>query len=72
MTPDEAAQELAKAIMDASLLWTGQDEEKNPSLKKARTLAGLLLNKSHEEIDNERIRKSSKTQGNASSARTSD
>jgi hypothetical protein len=46
---DEAAQELAKIIMDASLLWTGEDEEKNPGLKKARTLAGLLLNKSRED-----------------------
>ncbi len=43
---DRDAQELAKTIMDASLLWTGEDEEKNPGLKKARTLAGLLLNKS--------------------------
>jgi len=46
---DEAAQKLAETIMDASLHWTGEDEEKNPGLKKARTLAGLLLNKSQED-----------------------
>jgi hypothetical protein len=39
-------EELASKIIDVSLYWTGQDEERNPGLKKIRTLAGLILNKS--------------------------
>ena len=32
--------ELCDLIISASLFWSGNDEEKNPDLKKARTLAG--------------------------------
>lgn len=35
--------DLAKTVIDASLYWTSKDEEKNPNLKKARTLAGLII-----------------------------
>lgn len=34
---------LADTIIEASLYWTGEDEERNPALKTARTLAGLFL-----------------------------
>ncbi len=37
-------QELAEIVIEASLYWTGEDEQKNPALKKARTLAGLATN----------------------------
>ncbi len=43
MTDREKLVELASTIIDASLFWTGQDEEKSPKLKRARTLAGLIL-----------------------------
>ena len=36
--------ELCNLIIDASLYWTGEDEERNPHLKKLRTLAGYYLN----------------------------
>ena len=35
--------ELCQLIISASLHWTGEDEEKNPQLKKIRTLAGFYL-----------------------------
>jgi len=35
--------ELARAVIEASMWWTGEDEEKNPSLKRARTLAGIIM-----------------------------
>lgn len=35
--------ELAKAVIEASMWWTGEDEEKNPFLKRARTLARVIL-----------------------------
>lgn len=34
---------LAEFIVTTSLYWTGADEEKSPFLKKARTLAGIVL-----------------------------
>lgn len=46
---DDLAIELAEAVLEASLYWTGLDEEKNPALKKARTLAGLIIGQSKEE-----------------------
>lgn len=30
-----------EAIIEASLYWTGEDEENHPELKKMRTLAGI-------------------------------
>lgn len=41
---DKLAVELAEAVLEASLYWTGLDEEKNPALKKSRTWAGLIIN----------------------------
>ena len=38
--------ELCELIISASLHWTGDDEQKNPLLKKMRTLAGYYLNSS--------------------------
>lgn len=35
--------ELCYLIIDASLYWTGEDEERNPKLKRMRTLAGLYV-----------------------------
>jgi len=35
--------ELCDTVMEASIGWTGEDEEKNPLLKRARTLAGMHL-----------------------------
>jgi hypothetical protein len=35
--------ELCELIIEASILWTGEDEERNPHLKKIRTLAGFYL-----------------------------
>ena len=35
--------EMCNLIIDASLYWTGEDEERNPRLKRMRTLAGLYL-----------------------------
>ena len=32
---------LSENIVEASLYWTGEDEEKNPKLKRIRTLAGF-------------------------------
>lgn len=48
--------ELCNLIIEASLLWTGEDEERNPLLKRIRTLAGYYLNSSEfilEKKDNE-------------------
>ncbi len=39
----EKLQGLCRDIIEASLFWTGEDEEKNPGLKKIRTLAGLYI-----------------------------
>lgn len=39
----DALKELAEEVIEASLYWTGKDEEKNPKLKLIRTLAGLAL-----------------------------
>jgi hypothetical protein len=43
MTDKERLKELARIVMKASLYWTGDDEERNPALKTARTLAGLAI-----------------------------
>lgn len=43
MTPSQRLLELAELVVDASSSWTGEDEEKTPALKKARTLAGLAI-----------------------------
>ena len=37
-------QKLAEAVIEASISWTGEDGEKTPALKRARTLAGLATN----------------------------
>lgn len=37
------AEELAREVLDASLYWTGEDEERNPLLKRIRSLAGFVL-----------------------------
>jgi hypothetical protein len=45
---DKQTQEFKKLcqfIIDQSLYWTGQDEEKLPGLKTIRTLAGYHLDK---------------------------
>ncbi len=34
--------DLADKIIEASLLWNSDDEEKNPALRTARTLAGIF------------------------------
>lgn len=39
------AEELAEEVIEASLYWSGEDEERNPRLKRIRTLAGLILGK---------------------------
>jgi hypothetical protein len=44
--------ELCNLIIEASLLWTGEDEERNPLLKRIRTLAGYYL-RNEEKKDNE-------------------
>lgn len=43
MTDGERLRELARAVVDASANWSGEDEERNPALGRARTLAGLAL-----------------------------
>ena len=48
---DKALTELANAVIDASLHWTGEDEEKNPGLKKIRTMAGLYALISDDEME---------------------
>jgi len=35
--------ELCEKIIDASMRWTGEDEEQNPMLKTIRSLAGYYL-----------------------------
>ena len=45
--------ELCRLIIAASLLWTGEDEEKNPQLKKIRTLAGFYLSEEKKDKDDE-------------------
>lgn len=37
--------QLADLIIEASINWTGEDEEKAPILKKTRTLAGYFKDK---------------------------
>jgi hypothetical protein len=37
--------ELCNGIVEASTYWTGSDEEKNPELKRIRTIAGHYLNR---------------------------
>ncbi len=39
----ESLQNFCIDIIDTSLLWTGKDEERNPGLKRIRTLAGHFL-----------------------------
>jgi len=39
----ENALQLASVVASASLYWSGKDEEKNPHLKTARTLAFIFL-----------------------------
>ena len=34
---------LCENIIEASLFWSGKDEEKNPMLKRIRTLAGFYI-----------------------------
>jgi hypothetical protein len=41
---DKDFKDLCELILNASLLWTGEDEKKNPSLKTLRTKAGMFLN----------------------------
>ena len=43
MNKSDVLKELAEKVIEASLYWTGKDEEKNPKLKLIRTLAGLAL-----------------------------
>ena len=40
---DKDFKELCILIIEASLHWNGTDEEKNPTLKKLRTLAKYYL-----------------------------
>ena len=35
--------EICLLVVDASLYWTGEDEAKNPALKRVRTCAGYRL-----------------------------
>lgn len=37
--------DIARLVVDASLYWTGTDEERNPLLKRLRTLAGAVMAK---------------------------
>ena len=39
----ELGKQLSNIIIDASLYWSGKDEERNPPLRTARTLADLYL-----------------------------
>lgn len=41
---DKDFKDLCVRILNASLLWTGEDEKKNPALKTLRTRAGMFLN----------------------------
>ena len=43
--PQKDLLDLCEKIIDASLYWTGEDEERNPTLKTIRTLAGFYLDK---------------------------
>ena len=45
---EKRLQEISKIIIEASLCWTGKDEEKNPLLKRVRTIAGVYLQKEKE------------------------
>ena len=36
---------LCEDIIEASLFWTGKDEEKNPLLRRIRTLASFYIEK---------------------------
>jgi len=38
--------EVCELAIEASLNWTGEDEENNPPLKRLRTIAGIYLNES--------------------------
>ncbi len=51
------AKDLAIGVIEASLYWTGDDEEKNPQLKRIRTLAADLL----KEIEKYAVTKIKKT-----------
>jgi len=44
-----------EAIIDASINWTGQNEEDYPELKKIRTLAGAMLNNLKTDSEKEKI-----------------
>lgn len=56
---DKLSTDLAEAVLAASLYWTGEDEVSNPSLKTARTLAGLVLER--ERLQNSRPNATVKT-----------
>ena len=49
--------ELCNLIIDASLYWTGEDEERNPHLKKLRTLAGYYLNSEKKDSETKNVKK---------------
>lgn len=43
MTQSQRLRKLAEMVIEASFSWTGEDEEKTPALKMARTMAGLAI-----------------------------
>jgi len=44
------AKDVCVEIIASSIYWSGEDEEKHPGLKKARTLAGLYIER-HKEFE---------------------
>jgi hypothetical protein len=40
--------ELSELVLESALYWTGDDEEKNPKLKRLRTLAGVYFHENRE------------------------
>lgn len=49
--------ELCELIINASLYWSSEDEERNPHLKKLRTLAGYYLNSEKKDSETKNIKK---------------
>lgn len=47
---DKLFKDLCKDILEASIFWTGADEEKNPKLKRIRTLAALYLDQDFQKV----------------------
>ena len=43
--------ELCELIIEASLFWNSEDEERNPLLKRIRTLAGYYLRNEEKKDD---------------------